>query len=144
MRLLTAISIASLVVSIAAVGLVAWLVVSEPWMEHKPSLAAYHPDLSDAQVIDAVRAHLIAQDNPVCLALPGAFTPFLTVEERLENPGQLDNQWWSVEPDPKDPSNPDKYLVTLNWYDEQPSKWRFYLGNVTLVYHSKHTYSSCK
>ena len=96
-------------------------------MEHKPSLAAYHPNLPDAQIIDAVIADLRAHEDRECRFLG---------DNSTSHPDGFHD--WSVEPDPQDPSNPDKYLVTMLFHGSENSvaKWTFYLGNVTNIYNS--------
>ena len=93
MRLLTAISIASLAVSTAALALVLWLVITQPWVVEEPAPVVATPTFTDDEVLNAVRGHLMTPGmSPLCTVVGHELAGTGTVRQ--------------------DPSNPDKYLVT--------------------------------
>ena len=93
MRLLTAISIATLAVSTAALVLVLWLVITQPWVVvEEPSAVVATPTFTDDEVLNAVRRHVMTPGmSPLCTVVGHQLAGTGTVRQ--------------------DPSNPDKYLV---------------------------------
>ena len=93
MRIGTAISIVTLATSTAALALVLWLVITQPWVVEEPAPVVATPTFTDDEVLNAVRGHLMTPGmSPFCTVVGHQITGTGTVRQ--------------------DPSNPDKYLVT--------------------------------
>ena len=93
MKSATKISLVALVVATAALALLLWLVITEPWVVEEPAPVVATPTFTDDEVLNAVRGHLMTPGySPVCTAMAHQLLGSGTVRQ--------------------DPSNPDKYLVT--------------------------------
>jgi hypothetical protein len=92
MRIETAISVVTLAVSTAALALVLWLVITQPWVVEEPAPVVAIPTFTDDEVLNAVRGHLMTPGySPLCTVMAHQLSGRGTVRQ--------------------DPSNPDKYLV---------------------------------
>ena len=93
MQLATKISLVTLAVSTAALALVLWLVITQPWVVEEPAPVVATPTFTDDEVLNAVRGHLMTPGmSPLCTVVGHQLAGTGTVRQ--------------------DPSNPDKYLVT--------------------------------
>ena len=112
MRLLTGISIASLVVSTAALALVLWLVITQPWIVEEPVPVVATPTFTDDEVMVAVGAHIVRNEHDrSCAYYANTF-----------------DSDWEVS---QDPSNPEKYRVKRS--GPGSGEWTFYMGHVVTV-----------
>jgi hypothetical protein len=59
MQLTTKISLVTLAVSTAALALVLWLVITQPWVVEEPAPVVATPTFTDDEVLNAVRGHLM-------------------------------------------------------------------------------------
>ena len=109
MRIGTAISIVTLATSTAALALVLWLVITQPWVVEEPAPVVATPTFTEDEVLVAVRAHIMRNgDMSTCYALSVG-----------------DDESWEIR---QDPFNPEKYTAE-HW----GNKWTFYMGHVTTV-----------
>ena len=110
MRIGTAISVVTLAVSTAALALVLWLVITQPWVVEEPAPVVATPTFTDDEVLNAVRRHLMTPGlSPLCTVVGHQITGTGTVRQ--------------------DPSNPDKYLVTMT---SMGGTWTF-IGSLAKV-----------
>ena len=70
MRIGKAISITTLAVSTAALALVLWLVITQPWIVEEPVPVVATPTFTDDEVLNAVRGHLMTPGmSPLCIGV---------------------------------------------------------------------------
>ena len=73
MQLATKISLVTLAVSTAALALVLWLVITQPWVVEEPVPVVATPTFTEDEVLVAVRAHIMRNGDMLkCYALSAA------------------------------------------------------------------------
>ena len=112
MQSATKISLVALAVSTAALALVLWLVITQPWVVEEPVPVVATPTFTDDEVMVAVGAHIVRNEHDISCA---------------DYANTFDGDWEVSQ----DPSNPEKYRIKRS--GPGSGEWTFYMGHVVTV-----------